>query len=293
VPYSLSWDDQTAGAPPLETGGACNHGGDGWDYLAITLYNPGSGTAGDVLEFMTNGLPVEYWQNPYSASGPASDTASPGALSIGAVDPPLGTTIAAYSSRGPTNDALYGGAARIKPDISAASGMASFTYGTFPGTSASTPAAAGAAALLIDAGVATTPAQIKTYLLTNAFVDRGTAGPDNDFGVGELVLPPPPANCDPGIDTDGDTFDNDIECYLPTDPSDACRDDPADDAWPLDVNMDGQVSIVGDVFYYRGRIGATPGAPNWWKRLDLNGDGQISIVGDVFFYRGMIGATCT
>jgi hypothetical protein len=99
--------------------------------------------------------------------------------------------------------------------------------------------------------------------------------------------------CPTIADCDDDSFDDGIEMYLSTDPLDACRDDPADDAWPLDVNMDGQVSIVGDVFYYRGRIGATPGNPNWMKRLDLNGDGQISIVGDVFFFRGMIGATCT
>jgi hypothetical protein len=172
--------------------------------------------------------------------------------------------------------------------------MASYTYGTFSGTSASTPTAAGAAALIIGAGVATTPAQVKTYLLTNAAVDRGAAGPDNDFGAGEIVLPqPPPTACGPGVDTDSDDFDNDVECYLGTDPLDACRDDPADDAWPLDVNMDGQLSVVGDVLNYRGRIGATPGAPNWQQRLDYNGDGQLSVVGDVLLYRGRIGDTCT
>ena len=187
---SCSYDDQTTGAPPLELNLSCNSGD--VDYLAIHLYAAGNGTAGNVLEFMTNGGGLEYWQNPYSATGPASDTNSTGALSVGAVDPPLGTSIASYSSRGPTNDALYGGAARIKPDISAASGVASYTYGTFSGTSASTPAAAGAAALIIGAGVATTPAQVKTYLLNNAAVDRGAAGPDNDFGAGEIVLTQPP-----------------------------------------------------------------------------------------------------
>jgi uncharacterized repeat protein (TIGR01451 family) len=186
-----SLNDQTMGAPPLELDIPCEGA---VSYLAINLYAPGNGTPGDVLEFMTNGGGLEYWQNPYSASGPASDTASPGALSLGAVDPPLGTSIAPYSSRGPTNDALYGGTARIKPDVSAAAGMASYTYGTFSGTSASTPTAAGAAALIIEAGVATTPAQVKTYLLNNAAVDRGAAGPDNDFGAGEIVLPQPPAD---------------------------------------------------------------------------------------------------
>jgi hypothetical protein len=100
-------------------------------------------------------------------------------------------------------------------------------------------------------------------------------------------------NCNAGIDTDGDGFANDVECYVGTDSADACRDDPSDDAWPLDVNNDGQVGVVGDVLNFRGRIGATPGDPNWWQRLDLNADGQISVVGDVLMYRGRIGETCT
>jgi hypothetical protein len=91
----------------------------------------------------------------------------------------------------------------------------------------------------------------------------------------------------------GPLFGDCIELCIETDPLDACPDSPTDDAWPLDLNMDTQISIVGDVFNYRGRVGATPGSPSWWKRLDLNCDGQISIVGDVFPYRGMIGTVCT
>ncbi len=106
-------------------------------------------------------------------------------------------------------------------------------------------------------------------------------------------------------DCDDDAFDDGIEIYLGSDPLDACRDFPGmpglcpgpscngDDAWPLDVNVDGQVSITGDVLNFVGRIGLTSGAPNWLQRLDFNGDGQISIVGDVFLYRGRIGETCT
>jgi len=94
-------------------------------------------------------------------------------------------------------------------------------------------------------------------------------------------------------DDDCDGFTTTIEQYVGTDPQDACRDTPSDAAWPLDVNNDGQISVVGDVLNFRDRIGATPGSPNWWQRLDLNGDGQISVVGDVLLYRGMIGLTCT
>ena len=389
IPIGCSYDDQTAGAPPLELGIPCRSE---WDYLAIHLWHAGNGTSGDVLEFMTNGGAVDYWQNPYSASGPASDTASPGGLSIGAVDPPLGTAIAYYSSQGPTNGGLYGGMARIKPDISAAAGVASYTYGTFAGTSASTPATAGAAALIIEAGLASTPAQVKTYLLSNAAVDRGAPGPDNVFGEGELTLdsidadwdgvpkdsdncpetydtsnadtdgdaipgtqPPPGAiwggdacdadddndtvldgedvdpldefacqdldtdtcddcsilgqpdvsqdgtdtdsdgACDAGDpDDDNDGFDDPVEAYLDTDPLDDCTDDPdVHDAWPLDVNIDKAVTVVGDALNFRDRIGAAPGDPEWWQRLDFNMDSGITVVGDALLYRDMVGEACT
>jgi hypothetical protein len=94
-------------------------------------------------------------------------------------------------------------------------------------------------------------------------------------------------------DQDSDGFWDRVEVYVGTDPLDACPDDTSDDAWPLDVNKDGQVSVVGDVLNFRGRIGATPGSPQWWQRLDFNADGQLSVVGDVLLYRGLIGETCT
>jgi YVTN family beta-propeller protein len=94
-------------------------------------------------------------------------------------------------------------------------------------------------------------------------------------------------------DEDCDGFTTTIEQYVGTDPLDACRDNPSDAAWPLDVNNDGGITVVADVLNFRGRIGATPGAPSWWQRLDFNADGLISVVGDVLMYRGRIGDTCT
>ena len=179
--------DQTSGAPPIETlSGACTD----TDYVAVNLYAPGSGTAGDVLEFQVNGTGLEYWQNAYSAAVPAADSANAGAISVGAIDPAVGTTIASYSSQGPTNDT------RTKPDITAASCVSSFTYSPncFNGTSAATPVTAGAAALVLSAALASSPAQLKSYLLTQAFSDRGAPGTDNIYGVGELVLPAPPSS---------------------------------------------------------------------------------------------------
>jgi hypothetical protein len=181
-----SEDNQSVGLPPLEhlssKGYSCNGGSD-TDYLAVKLYSPGSGTYGDVLEFMSNGDSVQYWSNPYSATQPAADSASLGALAVGAVDPALGTTIGAYSAQGPTNDG------RMKPDLAAASCVKSYTYGSscFFGTSAAAPVVAGAAALVVGSAPSWTAAQVRSYLLQST-VDRGTPGPDYAFGLGELVL---------------------------------------------------------------------------------------------------------
>jgi len=208
ISLATAWstNDQDAGASPLESWNSmlsCTSGG--VDYLAVGLWNPdtgaydalgtaGNGTAGDILEIGTSWAPMEYWSSPYSATIPFADTASPGAVSVGAIDPPTGILAGGYSSRGPTNDN------RIKPDLSAASGIASFTFGTFSGTSASAPAAAGAAALIIQAGLAGTPAQVKSYLMTSATIDRGAVGADNIYGSGELILPNPPRSAPVAID---------------------------------------------------------------------------------------------
>jgi hypothetical protein len=190
-PKYSSLNDQGAGAPPLEMlDFACAPPQDGQadvDYMAIHIYHPGGGTAGDELEFMINLGGIYFWQNPHSASAPISDSANSGVLSIGAIDPATGTLIAPYSAWGPTNDN------RTKPDISAAACVSSFTYsGCFAGTSSSAPAVSGAAALVRSAGLAATPSQLRTYLLNNATEDRGAPGTDNIYGKGELVLPAPP-----------------------------------------------------------------------------------------------------
>jgi hypothetical protein len=178
-------------APPIERIDSYPCPGTGVAFMAIQRFSAGSGSAGDVLEIMTNGAEVEHPQNPFSATGPMADLNSPGAVAVGAVDPALGTTIANYSSEGPTNDL------RTKPDLSAAACVKSISYapGCFNGTSSSTPVTAGGAALVLSAGAASSPSSLKSYLL-NATVDRGAAGSDNVYGRGELRLPNPPQTGD-------------------------------------------------------------------------------------------------
>lgn len=99
--------------------------------------------------------------------------------------------------------------------------------------------------------------------------------------------------CD--VDDDNDGFADSMEAYLATDPLDACPDDISDDAWPLDINADGAITVPGDVLNFRGRIGETGGPPpssNWRVRVDLNMDNAITVPGDVLMYRGRIGETC-
>jgi hypothetical protein len=200
---------------------------------------------------MVNQGGLEYSQNAYSASGPASDTASAGALSVGAVDPALGTTIAKYSSQGPSNDE------RTKPDLSAAACLRTAVFGLycFNGTSAASPVAAGAAALVIESGLVNSPSDIKSYLLDQATVDRGDAGPDNVYGRGELVLPEPPPLPTPGaptpiptpvklvgdVDCDGDMDSIDAALVLQFNarliPGLLCLDEG-------DVNGDGDVNSI-------------------------------------------------
>jgi hypothetical protein len=183
-------------ADPLEIATGCT-GDNEEDYLAINLVAANGGTSGDIIEFSTNGRNIQYSQNPFSASGPAADTNSIGAMTVGAIDPATGDTIASYSSHGPTNNNS------IKPDMSAQACVDTTLTGAigqrscFNGTSASTPVMAGAAALVRQSRrVNQAPSSIISYLLGSA-ADRGAAGNDNIYGSGELLLSstcPPPRN---------------------------------------------------------------------------------------------------
>ena len=112
---------------------------------------------------------------------------------MGAIEPWDGfTALANYNFAGAVSNDN-----RIKPDLSAGTCVTTLTTGTgcFGGTSGATPVVAGAAALILGVNPAATPVDVRNYLLTQAVADRGPAGPDNAYGVGELILPalaPPP-----------------------------------------------------------------------------------------------------
>lgn len=194
APYaSFRLDQATGGFAPVEGAGfspaAC--GENDWDYFAVQLDPRTNGTTGgDVLEMMGNQTFLTNWNNPYSATQPASDSANPGAAAVGAVDPLAGTDIAAYSSWGPTNDG------RMKPDLSASAGISSVSYpgaAGFTGTSAATPVVSGAAAVVLGREPGLTPSQLVARMKSYV-ADRGTAGPDNVYGTGELTMPGLPAS---------------------------------------------------------------------------------------------------
>jgi len=96
-----------------------------------------------------------------------------------------------FSSQGPSNASKYS-SSLIKPDVSGPDGTSNYTYGSFYGTSASSPHVAGAAALLLSENSGRTAEDLQTLLESSA-IDMGTAGKDNIYGAGRLNLEPAPA----------------------------------------------------------------------------------------------------
>ncbi len=87
-------------------------------------------------------------------------------------------------------------------------------------------------------------------------------------------------------DTDGDAFSDIDELYVTTDRFDACPDNPADDAWPPDLDLTRSVDIL-DVLLYKPVVGGP-----YDRRFDLNTDAAVDIL-DVLLYKSELGKSCT
>ncbi len=99
------------------------------------------------------------------------------------------------------------------------------------------------------------------------------------------TIPPGDGDCDGFSDADEGT--------IGTDPADNCPDDPADDAWPSDFDMNTVINL-GDVFnVLPPYFGTSPPDPNYSVRRDLVPDGVINL-GDVFMVLPpYFGSSCT
>lgn len=142
---------------------------------------------------------VEYNVKGGSVNAPGDVT---NVVTVGATPWYATSTVASYSSRGPTIDG------RIKPDVLGPASVSTTAYGTgaFAGTSAASPHVAGIAALHASVDPSLTPSTFMTLIESQADPLPGQSGKTNNAGWGFArlgSLPPPP---DLACDVDGDGY---------------------------------------------------------------------------------------
>ncbi|MCH7617025.1 MAG: S8 family serine peptidase [Chloroflexi bacterium] len=248
-------------APPLET---IHFLAPYTDNFLVVIYQFWTFSTNTFDLFAVDHSGLQYKTSSGSLIPPADNS---NALTVGAVPWNSPSSIESFSSQGPTTDG------RTKPDLVAPDFVSTQTYGSnaFPGTSASAPHAAGAAALVLQLNPCYTRAQVHSFL-EGAAVPLGSPGKDNVFGSGRLNMGTLPStscaaadadsdgvpdstdNCPnwynpsqglppwtvPIDDPDCDSFTTAIENFVGTDPTDACANtvtanDEADDRWPADT----------------------------------------------------------
>jgi hypothetical protein len=148
--------------------------------------------------------------------------------------------------------------------------------------------------------------------LISASHDPGRIGVNQTDSDGDTIAD----MCDPDVDSDGDltpnpadldddndTFSDEKEAFIGTDPLDRCPNVTGTpglcpgpscdghDAWPPDNNVDRSVSIL-DVLNFKPHLVSQFMDPRYDRRFDLNADQIINII-DVLVLKPTIGTTCT
>jgi uncharacterized repeat protein (TIGR01451 family) len=185
LPVAESTSDQSSSTgPPVEALTYTNTGATDTFEIAIHRFSASQSPRLDL--FYLGRSPLQFAVAAGSVLEPGS---SPHAIAVGAVCW-QGSTLATYSSQGPTIDG------RTKPDLVAPDSVSSGTYGPsgscqtsgFAGTSAASPHVAGVAALILDDYPTLGESQLRALLLSDT-QDLGSPGADSLFGAGKLTLP--------------------------------------------------------------------------------------------------------
>ena len=155
------------------------------DYFAIVRFDDVEPDGNDQIQILGNFTTMDEWVNEFSATGPAVDSANPGAVTVGATNTPNDDRLAGYSSQGPTFDG------RTAVDLTAPACLPIADFNNcFTGTSASTPVVAGVLAVLRGANVFTDPTDAHSVVAAITS-DAGPDGPDSLFGYGLLDVGDP------------------------------------------------------------------------------------------------------
>jgi hypothetical protein len=295
VAYSEEYQDGTPGKTPTEqiTYVTADEYGvdDGYGFYGFLISRWDSDRAVNLEVFAPK---VDRLDEIVTARSLANLADSPNAMTVAALDVTSPYPQEPYSSEGPTNGpgGTAGGGA-TKPDISGFANVSTESYApaVFNGTSAATPHAAGAAALVIDAHPSWTPDEVEAFL-TGRAVDMGSSGMDNLFGHGRLTLGDPPAapmTLGPPADFDGDG-DTDVSVFRPANGRWYIYGEPAfnwgltgDIPAPADYDGDGDAEatvfrpgngrwyVLGDPSRMYGMGGDVP------VPCDYDGDGEAEI----------------
>lgn len=151
-------------------------------YFIVNFRNQAAPRTFDVFLAPDGFVPTHQFNTP-GMSIPNQADAGGGVLTVGAVPWLFPNVPEPYGGEGPTRDG------RLKPEVMAPDGVTVSGAGGFSqvflGTSAASPHAAGAAALLLSQNPSLTHSQLAN-LIKGTAVDLGPPGPDNRFGFGRI-----------------------------------------------------------------------------------------------------------